>query len=150
MNLSKKHCGKCGEQALKKINVNGVASFPWKDYPAVFVTRDLDLWTCGACGEHALTRGDSKRTDEVIEATICEQTAQFIDIIKAKAKISSASLAEMVGVSAAYLSSLHNKKKTPSFQLWNLLKIIAIDPNKIISLADPRRDIRKEGLLLRA
>jgi DNA-binding transcriptional regulator YiaG len=150
MELSQKRCGKCGEQTLKKINVNGVASFPWKDFPAVFITRDLELWTCASCGETAMTRGDAQRTDEAIEGTIRDQTSQFIDIIKSKAGVTGIVLAEMVGVSPTYLSSLHSGKRTPSFQLWNLLKMIAMDPTKMTSMANPHRDIRKETLLLRA
>jgi len=41
-------------------------------------------------------------------------------------------------------------KKTPSFHLWNVLKLLAIEPKVMIERLDPDYDISGENLLLRA
>ncbi len=150
MNLNNKKCGECGHQGYERRNLKGKGAFPWKDFPVVYLTQDLELWVCGKCGNRAVLRGDSQKTDEALEASVRDQISQFIDIIKSKSGLSLEEISHKTGISYTYLSTLRNKKRTPSFQVWNYLKMIAGKPKEMLELADPGRDIRKENLLLRA
>lgn len=143
-------CGECGERKFERKNVKGQFSAPWRDFSRAYLTKDLSLLTCGGCGNYAIIDDDAKKIDESIEASIRDQAAQFIDIIKSRTGISSVKLASLIGVSPEYLSTIYNQKLTPKFQLWNILKITASDPVKLTKELDPNRDIRKENLLLRA
>ena len=143
-------CGECGERKSQLKNVKGIMTTPWKDYPVAYVTKDLELLVCHSCGNIIISGEDTKKVDTAVEASVRDQTAQFIDIIKSKGQISVEDLAGIIGVSYQYLSSLHTRNKTPSFQLWNLLKVMTISPNEMIRMLDPNFDIRKENILLRA
>lgn len=146
----KLRCGECGDRKFERKNVKGQFSAPWRDFSRAYLTKDLNLLICGNCGNYAIVDDDAKKIDESIESSIRDQAAQFIDIIKSKTGISSATLAFTIGISPEYLSTIYNQKQTPKFQLWNLLKVIAGDPVKLIAELDPNRDFRKENLLLRA
>lgn len=145
-----RRCGECGEKIFKRRNLNGSVSMPWRDFPIAYVTKDLELWTCENCGNYVITAGDAEKIDAAVEASIRDQTSQFIDIIKSKSGKSLEELSAIIGISPQYLSNIRNEKRTPSFHLWNLLKIIAICPKDLIQKMDPSLDIRKENLLLRA
>ncbi len=85
-----------------------------------------------------------------MDASARNQSTQFIEVIKAKAGITSIKLASLIGVTSEYLSMIYNQKRTPAFQVWSLLKLIATDPIKLTAELDPGWDIRKKNLLLRA
>ena len=70
MDLSKKRCGSCGEKAFEYQNVKGTTRSTWKRFKDIVITRDLDLWVCQNCGERGMTRGDAKRSDEIMEASL--------------------------------------------------------------------------------
>ena len=142
-------CGECGKREFKLCNVNGKFTAPWKTFPKVFLTKDLELPICQNCGNYAIVGDGAERMNAALEASIRDQTAQFITIIKSKSGMTAAKLGEIVGVSAEYLSLLSKEKRTPTYKLWNLLKIIARDPRRIALEMEPNWDLRKENLLLR-
>ncbi len=150
LDLSRKICSECGKKHYERKNIVGFWDHPWADYPCVFLLNAVPLWICTNCKNVASVKGDSENLDCVIEDSIREQTSQFIEIIKAKGQISSERVAQIIGISPSYLASLHQKKKTPSFNLWNELKAIAISPEEMIKRLDPSWDLLKGKLLLRA
>jgi len=141
-------CGECGKREFEVQNVNGKFSAPWKTFPKVFLTKDLELPICLNCGNYIIVGDAADRINAALEASIRDQTAQFLTIIKSKAGITAAKLGELVGVSAEYLSLLGSEKRTPTYKVWNLLKIIARDPKRISLEMEPNWDLRKENLLL--
>jgi DNA-binding transcriptional regulator YiaG len=146
----KLRCGECGERKFEQKNVKGQFSTPWRDFPRAFLTQDLHLPVCGNCGNYAIEGDEAEQLDAAIEASVRDQASQFIEVIKAKANITGVKLAKLVGVTPEYLSMLSNHKNTPSYQVWNMLKLIANDPKKLTAELDPDWDIRKKNLLLRA
>ena len=146
----KLRCGECGERKFEEQNVRGKFSAPWRDFPRAYLTKDLLLPICANCGNYAIVDDEAERMDETMEASVRDQASQFIDIIKSKADVTAVKLASLIGVTPEYISMLSNRKNTPSYQIWNMLKLIATDPKKITTELDPNWDIRKENLLLRA
>lgn len=116
----------------------------------MFLTKRLELWVCGSCGAFAIAPGDVKKIDEAIEGSIRSQVAQFLQIIHAKSGLTYETIALRLGYSNVYISSLKNQNKTPSFNIWNQLKAIAISPKAEMDKLDPDFDIIKHNLLLRA
>ena len=150
IDFSTKKCSECGNKTYKRTEFSGKWNHPWQNYPCVFLLEDISLWACTHCKNIASIKGDAENLDRVIENSIREQTLQFIDIIRSKGQISNEKIAILIGISPSYLASLHKKKKTPSFTLWNELKAIAIAPEEMIKRLDPSWDLLKENLLLRA
>ena len=150
MDLTNKRCGECGEKTYSRKSIKGLWQKTWKDYPCVFLTRELDLWVCASCGSHAVTPQDAEKIDQAIEGSIRDQTSQYLEIIKAKSGLTFEQIAIRIGRGPTYISSLYNKKKTPAFGLWNQLKSAAIDPVGEMGRLDPNLDIFKNNLLLRA
>jgi hypothetical protein len=146
----KLRCGECGERKFTETNVRGQFSAPWRDFPRAYLTQDLTLPVCGNCGNYAIVDDEAERIDAALDASVRDQTSQFIDVIKSKADITAAKLGTLTGLTPEYLSALGRRKATPSFRVWNLLKLVATDPKKITAELDPEWDIRKENLLLRA
>jgi len=118
--------------------------------PRVFLMVDLNLWKCKACGASAVTPGNAARIDAAVEESIRAQASQFLDVIKSKSGLSFDEIGARLGTAPSYLSSLRTMKKTPSFHLWNVLKLLAIEPKVMIERLDPDYDISGENLLLRA
>ena len=148
MDVSKRRCGECGERQLAAKNVRGKYQTPWRDFPVVFVTCDLELWECGHCGNHVQIGGDGAKIDAACEQSVRDQAAQFIDVIRSKTGITSGQLAECLGVSPQHLSSVHSGKFRPSFSLWNFLKTIATDPVAMLRRVAPTLDVVQENILL--
>jgi DNA-binding transcriptional regulator YiaG len=147
---TKLRCGECGERRFERQNVKGQFSTPWRDFPHAYLTKDLRLLVCGNCANYAIDDDDADQIDLAMDASVRDQTSQFIDVIKSKANITAMKLASLVGITPEYLSMIYNGKRTPSFQVWNLLKLVATDPVKLTAELDPGWDIRKKNLLLRA
>ena len=147
MNL---RCGECGEKKFEARNVRGDFYAPWRDFPRAYLTKDLVLPVCGNCGNYAIVDDEAERMDLAMDASVRDQASQFIDIIKSKANINAVKLASLLGITPEYLSMLSNQKNTPSYRIWNMLKLVATDPKKLTLELDPNWDIRKENLLLRA
>ncbi len=148
--LSKKRCGECGEKAYERRAIRGHWKKPWKDFPSVFLTKQLELWVCRACKSHAVSSADAIRIDEAIDASVRDQAAQFLQVIKSKSGLKFEIIAERLGYSPNYIASLNNLNATPSFKLWNQLKSISVNPKSEMELLDPNFDIIKQNLLLRA
>lgn len=149
-NLKNLRCGECGLKAFEHVDVKGKFAIPWRDYPRAYLTKSLILPVCQNCENYAHSGEESALIDEAIEASIKDQTKQFIEVIKEKADITSLKLASTIGLSPEFISMLLNQKKVPSFQLWNELRVIAKDPVNRIAEMNPELDVRTENLLLRA
>ena len=150
MNLSNNRCGECGQKAYVKQAIKGQWKKPWKDYPSVFLTKKLELWVCSSCGCYASASGDAARIDAAVESSIRDQTSQFLDIIYSKSGLTFEVIAQRLGYSASYISTLRQRNATPAFKLWNQLKSISIDPKLEMSNLDPDYDIIAHNILLRA
>lgn len=150
MNLKNKRCGDCGAKAYEKSLVKGKWNKPWKDFPAIYLTKGIELWVCGECSAYAVTPLDAKKIDEAIEAAIRSQASQFLEIIHGKSGLTYEVIAHRLGYSNAYISSIKTASKTPAFKLWNQLKAIAIDPKAAMASLDPDFDPIQNNLILRA
>lgn len=149
LNLANKKCSECGKVAYKKTAVKGLWKHPWKDFPCVYLMDSHELWICSNCNNVAMVKGDSEILDSIIEDSVRSQIAQFIQQIKTKAEVTNEFLADTIGVSPSYLASLNNKKKTPSFHVWNVLKAIALEPTEMLKRFDPEMDLIKEKIVYR-
>jgi hypothetical protein len=150
MNLSKKRCGECGQKSYVLQKMKGHWKKPWKDFPSVFLTKNLELWICSACGTYASLVGDAARIDEAVESSIRDQISQFLNIIHSKSGLSFEVIAQRLGYSASYISTLRQKNATPAFKLWNQLKAVSINPKLEMANLDPDFDIIGNNILLRA
>lgn len=146
----KLRCGECGQRKFEEKCVNGEFSSPWRDFPRAYLTQSLVLPICTNCGNYAIVDDEAERIDVALEASVRDQTSQFIDVIKSKADITAVKLGSLIGVSPEYLSKLGRQKATPSYLIWSFLKLIATDPKKIAAELDPSWDVRKENILLHA
>lgn len=150
MNLLNKRCGECGEKTYVKQAIKGQWKKPWKDFPSVFLTKQLELYVCSNCGAYASTAGDTGKIDEAIENSIRDQVSQFLDIIHSKSGLNFETIAQRLGYSPSYISTLRQKNATPAFKLWNQLKSISIDPSYEMKNLDPDYDIIENNIMLRA
>jgi hypothetical protein len=150
MNLSNKRCGECGQNAYAKQSIKGQWKKPWKDFPSVFLTKSLEIWVCSACGCYASASADAARIDEALESSIRDQISQFLDVIHSKSGLTFEVIAQRLGYSASYVSTLRQRNATPAFKLWNQLKSISINPKQEMANLDPDYDIIENNILLRA
>ena len=138
--MKARRCGNCGEIRLEIQSVNG--PFPWKDFPCMFLLQPLDLLKCKNCDEIAYRPKDAEKIDRAIEATIRTLTGGFINAILEREKCSQIILSMHIGVTEAYLSFLKNGSRTPGFQTFNILKILAEDPSAF-KISDPVFELEK-------
>jgi DNA-binding Xre family transcriptional regulator len=122
-----KRCGNCGSThiALQLIR----KPVPWRDYPAVVMLKPPKVLTCSDCGELILMAGETRLIDQAVEETLKMQVKQFIDVVLSREKVSQVELAERIGMTSEYLSVIKAQKKIPSYQIFNLLKILALVPS---------------------
>lgn len=149
MDFSKRRCAECNHKGFTLTNVHGLWHRPWKDFPSVFITEDFNVWLCNHCQAEASAAGSGEKADAAIEKSLRNQTSQFLDIIKSRSALSYEEIAKRIGVSAPYLSNLKRQKKTPSFAIWNILKMCAKYPEMMKVVLDPEYDIEAANLLLR-
>lgn len=123
MNTRKTKCLACGGN-LSVENLKGTV-MPWKEFPFVEINTDFEIPRCVECGEEFLNSSEMKVLDGLIETSIRDKTSAFILMIKEKVRLSQKIIAKKIGLTEVYLSELIGKKKTPSYQVFNLLKIIA-------------------------
>jgi hypothetical protein len=102
-----------------------------------YLTKELELLDCGNCGNYAIIDDEAERIDLAMEASVRDQASQFIYIIKAKAGIKGTNLASLLGVTPEYISMLSNKKNTPSYLIWSMLKLVATYPKRLTAELDP-------------
>lgn len=150
MDLSKKRCGECGQKAFVMRSIKGLWKKPWKDFPSVFLTTNLEVWVCSDCGTFAIATGDAARIDDAVESSIRDQVSQFLNVIHSKSGLSFEVIAQRLGYSRSYISTLRRKNATPAFKLWNQLKAISINPKQEMANLDPDYDIIENNILLRA
>lgn len=131
---------------LKAKNLKG-NSFPWKDFYFVEIDEDLILKTCSKCDEVFLTGSDTNKLDKAKEKAIKNQAYFFLNKIKDTWGISQKELAKRVGITEAYLSDIANKKKVVSFQLFNLIKVLANNKETEKDLKSFKGIVAKKGLL---
>lgn len=149
MDFSNRRCGECSHKGFTRTNVHGLWHRPWKDFPSVFITEDFYVWRCNHCQAEASAAGSGAEADAAIERSLRNQTAQFLEVIKSRSGLSYEEIARRIGVSPPYLSNLKGQKKTPSFAVWNVLKMCAKYPDMIKDVLDPEYDIEAANILLR-
>ena len=118
-----KDCPEC-KVSLDKINLCH-SELSWKDFKNVTLNSDYLVTGCSECGEFFLSKGDSKKIDELLEGSIREMTSQFVGRIKKTCKEPQKVIAKRIGLTEVYLSELISKKKTPSYHIFNYLKVLA-------------------------
>lgn len=125
-----RRCGDCGSREIKKVSASGM-SFPWKDFPSISITNsDLKLLKCAICGNVMQLASDSEAIDGAIVQSIIQQTRGFIDRVILKEECTQVELARNhLGITPEHLSVIKSGKQIPSFQLFTLLKILALTPN---------------------
>ena len=74
----------------------------------------------------------------------------FLNVIHSKSGLSFEVIAQRLGYSPSYISTLRQKNATPAFKLWNQLKAISINPKQEMANLDPDYDIIENNILLRA
>jgi transcriptional regulator with XRE-family HTH domain len=107
---------------------------PWKDFPFVDIAFDLTVEACVECDEVLLSSHEIEELDLCLEKSIRAQTANFLKIIKHESKLNQKTIASKIGLSEAYISDLISKKKTSSYQIFNLIKILANHPSDLDDL----------------
>ena len=132
--MKNKRCGNCGAKSISKKPTIG--PFPWKDYPKVYLVTPIELHQCDVCGEYMGPAGEGAMIDEAIEASIKAQVRLFVEKIVEREKCTQVDLAERIGVTPEFLSNIKNGLKTPGFQTFNFLKILAVD-EQAFRLASP-------------
>ncbi len=123
---SKKICGSCGSEDIGKTQTTG--PFPWKDYPAVFLTKPVSITACRSCGEHMGPVGEGKKIDTAIENSIKEQLKTFIETILEREHCKQIDIAMRIGRAPEYLSSIKSGANLPGFSIFNFLKTLTINP----------------------
>jgi len=123
-----RRCGNCGSAKLIS-SKDASFSLSWKDYPSVLLTESVDAWTCSECNELIFPASKAKAIDLAVKASINTHINQFIKLIIHRENCEQKEIAVHVGVSPEYLSEIKSGRKTPKFQTFNFLKILAIDEN---------------------
>lgn len=130
--MSIANCPVCGS-AIERKDLKGKA-FPWKDFVCVDLDVSFKVKTCVNCNESILSGLEIDELDQKLEQSIRHQTSLFLDNIKNITKLSQKVIAKKIGITQSYLSDLFSRKKTPSYQIFNLLKILSNNPNTINDL----------------
>lgn len=138
--LKNRPCGNCGANAIEQVNLKGTwFNEPWKDFPKVFITHDINHLQCRECGEFAGTRSIAKAFDEAVRHSIKDQVSHFITAIKQRTKLPFTEIAERIPMGYQHLSDLKNKRSFPSYHYWALLYSIYRDPD-LLDRLDPRSE----------
>lgn len=121
-----RRCGECGSTKTGYKKSKG--PFAWKDFRHVELKRPIELLTCSECGNTMSLPGDAAKMDEAIAEAITEQSRIFIETVISRESCSQITLAEVLGITPEHLSSLKKGARIPSFQTFNFLKTLALDP----------------------
>lgn len=133
--LLKRQCGECGKRELKLINLkNTWVEGQWKDFPRVYIERDVMEITCGHCGEAAGTSKSAKDFDTAARESIQHQVSFFINRIKDKTKFRLTEIAERTSMGYQHLSDLKNGRSFPSYHYWGLLHSFSKKPELLEQL----------------
>lgn len=134
--MKAKRCGNCGSNNIKTTQL-GTRGLPFRDYPLVMLSEPTEFWHCQDCGELILSVADTKKLDELIEASITSQINQFIEAVMTREKCKQSELSVHLGVSPEYLSEIKSGRKIPKFQTFNFLKTLACEPGSF-AVSDPK------------
>ena len=138
--LKNRPCGNCGAMAIETANLKDQwVDGPWKDFPRVYVTRELTQYRCGKCGELAGTRSSAKAFDEAIRESIKDQVSQFINKITKRSRLNLKTIAERLSMGYQHLSDLRNHRSFPSYHYWSLLHKTSKDPD-LLDRLNPHAD----------
>jgi hypothetical protein len=136
----KRPCGSCGSEAIKIVNLkDSWVDEPWKDFPRVYISCDLEQYRCSKCGELAGTRSSAKAFDKAAEESIKDQVSYFINRIKSKTKLRLKEIAERIPMGYQHLSDLRNRRSFPSYHYWGLLYSMYKNPD-LLDQFDPRTE----------
>lgn len=119
-----KRCGECGSKNIVLQNIKG-ASFPYKSFPSVELTKDLELYVCDECKNIIYGPRDVSRLDQAIESTIQEQSKIFIENILEKTNWNQVEMADYLGFSKVYISEVKNCKKVLEYKTYCYLKVLS-------------------------
>ena len=125
-------CPEC-KDSLDEINLRHF-DLSWKDFKKVRLDSDFPVTGCPGCGEFFLTKGDSKKIDMLLEDSIRKITSDFLGRIKKACSQPQKVIARKIGLTEVYFSELISGKKTPSYQTFNYLKILANHPETLKEL----------------
>lgn len=130
-----KLCGGCGSKDIKIINLKG-RTFPFKNFSAVELTKDIKAPTCESCGEIFLQLGKGEDFDYLLLESIKDKTSEYIITLLRNTGMAQKELSTILDVSEAYLSDLKNKKKDKPVgkSLFNLIKLLVNDPARVHEL----------------
>lgn len=142
--MSNKRCGECGSKNLALKSQIG-KPFPWKDYPAVFLSKDYKVLECAQCGNTVESGADVTNLSKLLQETVIEQTHTFIDMILIREGCKQTDLAAHLGVSPEHLSEIKSGRKQPSFQTYNFLKTLAFE-NRSFKVSDPQYNVLKKAI----
>ena len=118
------------------VETNTTGPFPWKDFPAIALAVPMQLLRCQNCGEHGLRPGEAAALDRAIEESIKIYTHGLIETILLREECSQVALATRLGVTQEYISYLKNGTKLPSYQTFNLLRLVALVRGSFRALDD--------------
>ncbi|MEK2646448.1 type II toxin-antitoxin system MqsA family antitoxin [Bdellovibrio sp. BCCA] len=119
----KMQCPVCGGLVEKK-NIKG-KTFQWKWFSEVPVLSNYYLPVCSKCGEMFINPEAARSLDIFLKDSVLSATKEFLRKLKENSKLSQKELADDIGISEVYLSSLIGGKKVPSLSVFNLIKITA-------------------------
>jgi Zn-finger nucleic acid-binding protein len=127
-----KLCAECGERAVAPRAVAGRTS-PWKHFPSLPVSADLEIPTCQTCGAEWIDR----KTAEKIDADMARAAGERLSRAARHAievlgdSFNQRDLERDLGLSAGYLSKVKHGKETPSASLVALLTLLAVRPARL-------------------
>ncbi len=117
------NCPACGN-GLEIKSLKG-RTLPWKQFPYIDLSEEFSTQSCSNCGEIFLKSTEATKLDVALENSVRNQTALFLQNIKENSALNQRALAKKLGLTDVYLSELISKKKTPSYQFFNLLKLVS-------------------------
>ncbi len=136
--MKARQCGNCGKNTMTLQKVHG--PFSWKDFMSVVLLEPIDLLQCSNCGEIGYRPKDTETIDRSIEATIRALSGKLVETIIEREECSQTILAQRIGITPEYLSGIKSRTRTPGFQTFNMLKILAEEPSAF-EISDPTFDI---------
>jgi hypothetical protein len=113
-------CGECGSKNLALTNIKG-SYVPWKDYTQVELLFDQKVNVCGECGNHIYTSKDLVELDVNIARSVQSKVATSLQYFFDRG-LQQDSLADALGVTPEFLSTVKKGKKRLSFTTFNLLQ----------------------------
>lgn len=129
-------CAECGERAVAPRAVAGRTS-PWKHFPSLPISQDLEIPTCTKCGAEWIDRKTAEKIDADLARAAGDRLRKVArDAIEALGEShSQRDLERDLGLSAGYLSKVKHGKEIPSASLVALLALLAARPRRLDQVA---------------